>query len=70
MNDVLRKITLEELNSDDVEVGRSVLILQLVGIKEAADYSSAKGTQGQFNHKLKEMEPTSRWTISTYILIL
>ena len=53
MYDVLRKITLEELNSDNVEVGRSVLTLQLVGIKAAADHSSAKGTQGQFNYKLK-----------------
>ena len=53
MYDVLRKITLEELNSDDVEVGRAVLTLQLVGIKAAADHSSAKGTQGQFNYKLK-----------------
>ena len=53
MYDVLRKITLEELNSDDVEVGRAVLTLQLVGITTTVDHSSAKGTQGQFNYKLK-----------------
>ena len=53
MYDVLRKITLEELNSDDIEVERVVLTLQLLSIKAAADHSSAKGTQGQFNYKLK-----------------
>lgn len=51
--DVLSDITLEELNSDDVEVGRGLLTLQLVGIKAAVDHSSVKGTQGQYNYKLK-----------------
>ena len=67
MYDVLRKITLKELNIDELEVGRAVLTLQLVGIKTLADLLSTKGNQGQFNYKLKT-EETSRWTVSIYAL--
>ena len=60
MYDILSEITLEELNSDDVKIGRAVLTLQLVGINAVVDYLSTKGTQGQLNYKLKKTEPTSK----------
>ena len=49
----LRLINLEELISDDVEVRRSVLTLQLFSIKAAASSTAAKGATGQFNYRLR-----------------
>ena len=47
----LRVITLEDLSNDDIEVGRSVLTLELLSIKAAGSSAAAKGTQGQFHYK-------------------
>ena len=39
--------------NDDVELGRSVLTLQLVSIKAAASSTAEKGATGQFNYRLR-----------------
>ena len=51
--DSLRVITLNELVNDDVEVGRSLLTVQVLSIKAAAPSNAAKGTTGQYNYKMR-----------------
>lgn len=49
----LRVITLEELVTENVIIGKSVLSLQLLSIKAAAPSSSAKGATGQYHYRMK-----------------
>ena len=51
--DSLRVITLEELVTDNVEVGRSLLTVQVLSIKVAASSNAAKEATGQYNYRLR-----------------
>ena len=51
--DSLRVITLEELVTDNVEVGRSLLTVQVLSIKAAASSNAAKEATGQYNYRLR-----------------
>ena len=51
--DSLGVVTLNELATNNIEVGRKVLTLHLMSIKAAAPSNAAKGTTGQYNYKMR-----------------